>query len=213
MLRMLLPVLILALQVTVGAQTAVDTKPLHIWLKKQEDIRSIQATFTQTRTLPSLRNPISTTGQLTIQKPNRFRWELGNPASTMAICDGTSTYLLDMQKMRARKIGIDDPASKPFSLMASQAFENKDSFHNTFHIQQQTLADDLFQYHLILRDAAAAKHLREVILSISRNGDIKAMEMVLSDQSRIKTTMNVVKLNAAIPANAFAPNLQGFKVR
>lgn len=209
----MLPLLILSLQVTVGAQTTVDLKPLHVWLKKQESIRSIQATFTQTRTLPSLRNPISTTGQLTIQKPKRFRWELGNPASTMAICDGTNTFLLDMAKMRARQIGIDDPASKPFSLMASKAFENKDSFHNSFHIQQQTQTDELYQYHLILRDAAAAKHLREVILSISRAGDIKAMEMVLSDQSRIKTTMNVVKLNGSIPANTFTPNLQGFKVR
>ena len=97
--------------------------------------------------------------------------------------------------------------------MASQAFENKDSFHQTFHIQQQTVKDELFDYDLILRDAAAAKHLREVILSISRNGELKAIELVLSDQSRIKTTMNVVRLNAPIPVNAFVPNLEGFKVR
>jgi chaperone LolA len=205
--------LFLALQVTVGAQSTVDTKPLHIWLRKQEGIRSIQATFTQTRTLPSLRKPISTTGQLTMQKPNRFRWELGSPASSMALSDGTMTYLIDVEKKRARKIAVDDPASKPFSLMASKAFENKDSFHNTFHIKQLTQQDDLFLYDLVVRDAATAKHLRGVILSISRAGEIKAIEMVLSDQSRIKTTMNVVKLNVNIPANTFTPDLQGFKVR
>ena len=89
-------------------------------------------------------------------------------------------FLLDVTKMQARKIGVDDPASKPFSLMASQAFENKDSFHQTFHIQQQTVKDELFDYDLILRDAAAAKHLREVILSISRNGELKAIELNLT---------------------------------
>jgi outer membrane lipoprotein carrier protein len=209
----LLSILFLILQVTVGAQSVVDTKPLHIWLKKQENIRSIQATFTQTRSLPSVRKPLTTTGKLTMQKPQRFRWELGDPASSMAISDGTTTYLMDMVKLQARKIGVDDPASKPFSLMASKAFENKDSFHQTFHIQQQTQVDAVFLYSLLLRDAAAAKHLREVILSISNDGDIKAIELVLSDQSRIKTTMNAVKLNAAIPATTFTPNLQGFKVR
>ena len=209
----LFSLLFVMLQVAVSAQTAVDTKPLHVWLKKQQNIQSIQATFTQSRTLPSLRKPISTTGQLTMQKPNRFRWELGNPTSSMAVSDGTTTYLLDVAKLRARKIPVDDPASKPFSLMASQAFENKDQFHQTFHIQQQTVVDEVFQYTLILRDAAAAKHLREVILSISRAGEIKAMELVLSDRSRIKTTMNVVKLNAPIAKDAFTPNLQGFKVR
>lgn len=206
-------ILTLVLQIVANAQSVADTKALHVWLKKQESIRSIQATFTQARTLPSLRKPISTTGKLTMQKPNRFRWELGSPTSSLAICDGKTTYLLDYNKMRARKMGVDDPAGKPFSLMAGQAFQNKDSFHNAFHIQQQTKNGDLFLYDLILRDAATAKHLREVILSISSNGELKAIEMVLSDQSRIKTTMNVVKLNAPVLANTFEPNLEGFKVR
>src|SRR2546427_2688379 len=58
---------------------------LTAWLSAQTNIQTWSADFTQTRTLKSLTQPLTGTGRVWFAAPNRFRWELGNPAQTIAV--------------------------------------------------------------------------------------------------------------------------------
>src|SRR5262245_39161944 len=55
------------------------------WLAAQTNIQSWSADFVQTRTLKSLTQPLTATGHVWFAAPNRFRWELGHPAQTIAV--------------------------------------------------------------------------------------------------------------------------------
>src|ERR1051326_8023373 len=49
------------------------------WLAAQAHIQRWSADFTQTRTLKSLAQPLTASGHVWFEAPNRFRWELGHP--------------------------------------------------------------------------------------------------------------------------------------
>ena len=69
-----------------GAAAAADTNSLLArWFAAQTNIQSWSADFVQTRTLKSLTEPLTATGHVWFAAPNRFRWELGKPAQTIAV--------------------------------------------------------------------------------------------------------------------------------
>src|SRR5207253_1472077 len=72
-----------------GGQTVVRAASLNAsltaWLSAQTNIQTWSADFAQTRTLKSLTQPLMGTGRVWFAAPNRFRWELGNPAQTIAV--------------------------------------------------------------------------------------------------------------------------------
>src|SRR5881397_1312655 len=70
---------------TTIAPAADASSPLTAWLAAQPRIRTWSADFIQTRTLKSLTQPLTATGHVWFAEPDRFRWQLGNPARTIAV--------------------------------------------------------------------------------------------------------------------------------
>src|SRR5256885_1894131 len=65
---------------------ASEANPLLIsWLAAQTNIQTWSADFVQTRTFKSLKQPLTPTGHVWFAAPNRFHWELGSPAQTIAV--------------------------------------------------------------------------------------------------------------------------------
>src|SRR6185503_9252836 len=78
--------LVLILTCTKCASVAAPPNSLlATWLAKQPDIQTWSADFIQTRALKSLTQPLTATGHVWFAAPNRFRWELGKPARTIAV--------------------------------------------------------------------------------------------------------------------------------
>src|SRR5438477_10533859 len=82
-------VLFSSLSCLAGTQTiavGAEMGPLFTrWLNAQTNVQAWSADFVQTRTLKSLIQPLTATGHVWFAAPNRFRWELGNPAQTIAV--------------------------------------------------------------------------------------------------------------------------------
>src|SRR5690348_3169345 len=55
------------------------------WVSAQTNIQSWSSDFVQTRRLKSLTQPLTAQGHVLFAAPNRFRWELGHPAQTIAV--------------------------------------------------------------------------------------------------------------------------------
>src|ERR1017187_6525477 len=55
------------------------------WFAVQTNLQSWSADFTQTRSLKMLSQPLVATGKVWVTVPNRFRWELGQPAQTIVL--------------------------------------------------------------------------------------------------------------------------------
>ena len=55
------------------------------WFSAQTNLHGFTADVIQTRTLKVLTQPLVSTGKVWVVIPNRFRWEIGQPAQTIAL--------------------------------------------------------------------------------------------------------------------------------
>src|SRR5215212_5339848 len=55
------------------------------WLNAQTNIQTWTAEVTQIRALKTLTQPLKAAGRVWFTAPNQFRWEIGNPAQTIAL--------------------------------------------------------------------------------------------------------------------------------
>src|SRR5215469_8397899 len=87
MKRKLTGLLLLALLACGTAEVQqVELNPaVDAWLAAQTSIQTWSADFMQTRKLKSLAQPLTKKGHLWFAAPDRFRWELGHPAQTIAV--------------------------------------------------------------------------------------------------------------------------------
>jgi len=191
-----------------------DPKPLETWLRKQSTIRSLEADFTQERRLPSLKKPVIAKGRLSMRRPGWFRWELGNPPKTIALADGSTLVLADAVKKRARRIPLDSPEARRFTLLASEAFASSDTFHKTFELHETRTTNGIYQATLRLLDRRMRSKIPWIFLTIdSRSSRLLAIEIELSDQSRILNRFTKVRINPKLPDSRFHLDLSGYRVR
>lgn len=195
-------------------RAGLDTAPLEDWLREQASIRSLTADFIQERTLPALSKPVRTSGRLSFVHPGRMRWELGDPASTIAVSDGETATLIDVEKRRARQIDADSPRARPFTLLGHGAFRSSESFHEVFEPVESRVTKGIYQLTVRPRDRSLRRHLPWLYLDIdpSRN-ELRALTVLLEDETRIRTVFTAHQRNPRVDPALFKPDLAGFRVR
>src|SRR5689334_7596200 len=73
------------------------------WLSAQSGLKTWTADFTQTRRLKTLKQPLRSQGHLVFAAPNNFRWQLGDPAQTIAIRNSNEMSVIYPKLKRAEK--------------------------------------------------------------------------------------------------------------
>jgi outer membrane lipoprotein-sorting protein len=205
--------LLFAALALVSAAPAPDTAPLEAWLERQAGIETLQAEFTQERTLPALKKPVSTPGTLALHRDGRLRWNLGDPPKTVAISDGESIQLIDVEKRRVHTVPADSPRARPFTLLGGETLgADLDEFLETFEAVESRVSRGIYQLTARPRDAALRRRIPWVFFDIDPADDtLRALEIQLADDSRIRTIFTDVRLNADLPDGLFDYDLEGFR--
>lgn len=197
-----------------AAPALADTTALDAWLKRQATLQSLDATFTQERKLPALKEAVSTPGRLSFSKPSSVRWQLGDPVQTLAVSDGSTFTVMDAAEKSARKIPANSAAAARFSMLTGDAFGSPESFRATFDIHAHQVSSGIHQYTLKPKDRLMRANVSWLFLDIDpRRNELRAMEIELKDRSRIRTIFNQARFNVKFPAGFFQPDLQGYKVK
>ena len=203
----LLPLLLLA-------TAHADNVPLDAWLQRQASITSVDAAFTQERKLPALKAPISTPGRMSFVKPDKIRWQLGNPPETLAISDGTSLTLIDASAKTARRTSVDSPQAARFSLLSGRAFQSAESFYQTFEIIESRVTAGIHQYTVKAKDRRIRNQMPWIFLDIDpKQIELRALEFELQDKSRIRTVFHNPRFNQKLDPSLFQPDLAGYGVK
>ncbi|MCU0795683.1 MAG: outer membrane lipoprotein carrier protein LolA [Akkermansiaceae bacterium] len=207
--------LALLLLSTAFLRADVDTAPLEAWLKRQASVRSLEADFIQERTLPSLKKPVTTPGTLTIARPGKLRWDLGKPAKTIAVSDGTTITLFDVEKKQARRISADSSRAKSFSMLGDKSFSGGlEGFTQAFDLVESRMTDGIYQLTTRPKDRSMRGKVGYVFFDIDpAKSELRAIELRLDDKSRIRTIFTKTRFNTDIPADRFAPSTEGYEVR
>lgn len=209
MLRSVLMILTLAATLVRGDEAVLDA-----WLKRQASVRSLDTAFIQERKLPSLKNPVTTPGRLSFSKPDKVRWQLGEPAETLAISDGHTFTLIDTASKTARRVPADSPQATRFSLLTGDGFSSPQAFRESFEIIGHRVVTGIHQFTIKPRERRLRGQVPWIFLDIDpRKNELRALEFEFKDKSRIRTIFTAPRLNANLPANLFQPDLTGYQIK
>lgn len=202
--------LILAITATARA----DNAALEAWLARQKSIDSLETTFTQERKLPSLKQPVTTPGKLAFAKPGRVRWQLGEPAATLATSDGTTLTLIDYTEKTARQIPADSPQAARFSMLTGKGFQTAEDFYKMFEVTAWRVESGIHQYTLKPKERRLRSQVPWVFLDIDPvKSELRSMEMELQDKSRVRTLFQNPRFNVKLAPAVFTADLTGLTVK
>lgn len=206
---LLLMLLLLAPQVL-----RADNLPLETWLKRQSSISTLDCEFTQERKLPALKTPTTTPGRLSFLKPDKVRWQLGQPFATLVVSDGTTITLIDAASKTARRTGVDSPQALRFSLMSGKSFGSPEVFYQAFEVIEARVVDGIHQYTLKSKDRRIRTEIPWIFLDIDpTKNELRALEMELKDKSRLRTIFHKPVFNSKLDDAHFKPDLAGYEVK
>jgi outer membrane lipoprotein-sorting protein len=143
-----------------GAQTndLVDR-----WIAAQIPMRTWSADLIQTRAFRTLSQPLVSTGRVWVAVPDRFRWELGQPAQTIALRQPDELLIVYPRLKRAEKYPLRDTQSGPWkdalALLEATFPRSRTSLEAQFQIQSVTESNTVASLSLQPRNAAARKFI------------------------------------------------------
>lgn len=191
-----------------GAESAEDF--LSAWLETQRGVKTWQAEFVQTRTLPALTEPLRTPGRLWFAVPDRFRWELGTPPQTLAL-RRTNELLVGYPRLkRVERYPLtgagDEPWREALALLDAGFPASRAEFDARFRLHSLTRTNDLVTLRLEPRRAGARRFLKELRLTVrASDRTLVANEVRLADGSTLRNDFTNAVANLPLDPGLFEP--------
>ena len=192
-----------------SASRAADTNAvLDAWLATQTNLHTWTADLTQTRTLKTLTQPLTATGHLWFATPNRFRWELGSPARTIAVRNADEMFVIYPRLKRAEKYPLGGNTSGEWrdmlSLLDAGFPRNRVDLDSRFQVLSLAETNGAWQLTLQPRSAFARKMMREIRVGLATNDfSLTSTELVFVDGSRMRNDFTNSVLNPAFDEKIF----------
>lgn len=217
--RALLPYCLLlawcwALTLAVTPRAAGQPSPVVVrWLAAQTNIHSWSADFVQTRTLKTLTQPTRETGRVWFSAPNRFRWELGQPAKTIAVRTPEELLLILYPRLRrVEKIPLTGSQTGPWrevlSLLEVAFPRNQAELQAQYNILSETARGGSCQVTLQPKSAAARRLMPQITIEFDpRDSSLRGTELQFADGSLMRNDFTNAVLNPEMNAKMFSPQI------
>lgn len=188
---------------------AADTNAfINQWLVTQSNLKTWTADFTQSRMLKTLKQPLRSQGHLIFAAPNNFRWQLGDPAQTIAIRNSNEMSVVYPKLRRAERYPLAGAGNEPWrdalALMDAGFPTSRAELDNRFKLVSLKFTNDLAQITMEPRSAMAKKFMSEVQLSLRTNDfSMTANQLQFSDGSILRNDFTNAFKNPSLEANPF----------
>jgi outer membrane lipoprotein-sorting protein len=181
---------------------------LDAWFTAQKDLRSWSAEFVQTRALKTLTQPLTAAGRLWFEAPGDFRWELGRPAQTIALRDGSELYVIYPALERAEHYALGAAAPREMrdamSLLSAGFPRNRQEFESQFRVLSVAQTNGLWLLALEPKSKFARQMMPELRLGLATNDyALASTEMVFVDGSSMRNDFTNAVVNPALDVNLF----------
>ena len=188
---------------------AADTNAvLDGWFDAQANLKTWSATFTQTRSLKTLTQPLVATGRIWFSAPNQFRWELGDPARTIALRHADEMYVIYPRLKRAEHYSLGASAPKDWrdamSLLDAGFPRGRAAFEAQFKVLSLAETNGVWETTLQPASAFARQMMPELRISLRTNDySLTATELVFTDGSRMRNDFSSPRLNEPLDEKLF----------
>ena len=202
-----------------GAGAAADTNSLLArWFAAQTNIQSWSADFVQTRTLKSLIEPLTATGHVWFAAPNRFRWELGKPAQTIAVRAANELLIIYPRLKRVERFPLSGEQTgqwrEALALLEAGFPRSPAELEARYHIVSQMVTGQVCEVALQPRSAAARRMMPQMKIDFdTQEFALRGTELQFADGSTMRNDFKDAVLNPKIDQGVFAPEIPGdFKI-
>lgn len=188
------------------------------WLATQSGIKTWQADVTQTRSIKTLKQPLTSTGKVWVIPPDRFRFELGNPPQTIALRLPEKLYVIYPRLKRVELYPLADDQPGPWrdalALLDVGFSRNLKDITNHFQILTGVHTNGLFEVTLQPRSGTARKMIKEIHFGLQTNDYSLAFNsMVFADGSSMRNDFSHSITNGPLSDTLFELNVgEGFTI-
>jgi len=188
------------------------------WLNSQTNIQTWSAEVLQTRSFKSLAQPLTATGHVWFAAPNLFRWELGQPAQTVALRQPEQMWVIYPRLKRAEKYPLGGEQAGPWrdtlALLEAGFPRSEHELESRFRILSETNAGGLHEVSLQPRSATARRMMPQIKVAFATNDfSLRATELHFADGSIMRNEFTNVVINPRLDDTVFSPGLNpDFKI-
>jgi len=184
------------------------------WLAAQTNIQSWSADFVQTRTLKSLTQPLTATGQVWFDAPNHFRWEIQHPQQTIAVRATGELLVIYPRLKRVERIPLIGEQAGPWkdalALLEAGFPRSEADLLRQYNIVSQTVTDNTGQLVLQPQSALAKRMIPQIAIEFdTKENSLKSTELQFADGSKMRNDFKNPVLNPKIEPERFSPQIPG----
>jgi len=181
---------------------------LYRWFAAQADVHTWSADFVQTRTLKTLTQPLVAKGHISFATPNDFRWELGQPAQTIALRHDDDMFVIYPRLKRAENypMGAGTPTEwrDTMSLLQAGFPRDRKEFESQFQILSLVETNGTWQLALQPKSVFARRMMPELNIGLTTNDfSLASTELVFVDGSRMRNDFTNAVLNPPLDEKLF----------
>ena len=191
---------------------------LERWLASQANVRTWSAKLTQTRRLKTLKQPLISTGRVWFAAPRQFRWELGDPAQTIAVRAESELIVAYPRLQRAEVYPLDAASTGPWKA-ALDLFEagfprDRKDLESRFKVVGVEAIERGAQIRMTPRDSTARRLIAVLRVETDTNtGALLATEIEFADGSTLRNDFESALMNLEIDPGRFQFSIpEGFAI-
>jgi outer membrane lipoprotein-sorting protein len=182
------------------------------WISAQTNLHTWTADCTQTRSLKVLAQPLVAKGKVWVKVPDRFRWELGQPAQTVALRLPDQLLIIYPRLKRVEKYPLraaqPGPWKDALALLEASFPSSRSDLESHFRVLSVTETNAVMRVTLQPRSASARKFMAEIEVVVNtRDFSPLATEMRFSDGSRMRNDFTNIVINAPLGEETFDAKL------
>ena len=163
--------------------------------------RSTQADFQEQRVIRLMKNPVTSSGTVWFQTPNKFRREVKGNSPSITVSNGRDLWIYYPNFKSAERYPLGKGSPLDATVAAINSALNLENIESSFNVTA-TKSDTGHELELLPRTAAMKRVFQKLDLRINSEFRVERTDMLLPNGDRIVTTYSNQK-RAAIPASSF----------
>jgi outer membrane lipoprotein-sorting protein len=197
--------------VSVNAAGASLSPAVEQWLQAQTNLHGWSADCLQTRTFKSLTQPLTATGRVWFSAPNQFRWELGDPAKTIAVRAKSGLLVIYPRLKRVERYPLEGDQAGPWrdalALLEAGFPRSQQQLNAQFNLLSEQVTTNTLQLTLAPKSAGARRMMPQIQIALDlQTSMLLSTELKFADGSTMRNDFKNQKINPVIDSAIFSPD-------
>jgi outer membrane lipoprotein carrier protein len=201
MRTILLPMVFVLSMACVAPGAALSGDELKNLLASIRQNRSTQADFQEQRVIRLMKNPVTSSGTVWFQTPNKFRREVKGKSPSVTVSDGRDLWIYYPSFKSAERYPLGKGSPLDVTVAAINSALNLENIEGSFNVTA-TKTNTGHELQLLPRTTAMKRVFQKLDLRINNDFRVERTDMLLPNGDRIVTTYSNQK-RAAIPPGTF----------